>query len=137
MYPSHLRPPRSTDAALCRRCQNGDSADAVILPLHGTGRRNGPYRLVMLSATTSRLRLSLFPDGSSTSISVSNLVNRRFRVPDVYCISSSAQCNEAANKAMPLIFMKRLSSQDLSKSVFNHLYRDLVRPHLEFGMRAC
>ncbi len=50
--------------------------------------------------------------------------------------SSSAQCTEAANKARRLIFMIRITFQDLSKSTFIPLYGALVRPHLEYGMPA-
>ncbi len=50
--------------------------------------------------------------------------------------SPSAQCHEAANKAI-MIFMIRFSFQDLSKSAFIPLYGALVRPHLEYGMPAC
>ncbi len=51
--------------------------------------------------------------------------------------SPSAQCTEAANKAKRVIFMKRRSFQDLSKSTFIPLHGALVRPHLEYGMPAC
>ncbi len=51
--------------------------------------------------------------------------------------SPSAQCTEAANKAMRLIFMIRRSFQDLLKSATIPLYGALGRPQLEYSMPVC
>ncbi len=73
------------------------------------------------------LRLSFFPYGSGTPITVSKLV-KDLGVQADNMVSPSAQCTEAANKAGRLIFMIRRSFQDLSKSAFIPLYGASVCP---------
>ncbi len=60
------------------------------------------------------LRLSFFPDGSGTPITVSKLV-KDLGVQTDNMVSPSAQCTEATNKASRLIFIIRHTFQDLSK----------------------
>ncbi len=82
------------------------------------------------------LRLSFFPDGSGTPITVSKLV-KDVGVQADNMFFPSAQYTKAASKARRLIFMIRRSFQGLSKSAFIPLYGALVRSHLEYGMPAC
>ncbi len=60
--------------------------------------------------------------GSGTQIPVSKLVKDLGVQTDNNMFSPSAQYIEAANKARQLIFMKRRSFQNLSKSAFIPLY---------------
>ncbi len=83
------------------------------------------------------LRLSFFPNGSGITIPVSKLVKDLVIQTDNMFFFSPAQCTEAVNKARLLIFTIRRSLQDLSKTAFISLYGALVRPHLEYGMKAC
>ncbi len=95
-----------------------------------------PINPTKFSYLTIGARLSFFSDGSGTSIAVSTLV-KDLGVQTDNMFSPSAQCTEAANKARRLIFMIRLSFQDLSTSAFIPLYGALVRPHLQYGVSAC
>ncbi len=67
------------------------------------------------------LRLSFFPDGSGTPIPVSTLV-KDLGVQTDNMFSPSVRCNEAANEARRLIFIIRLSFENLSKSAFIRFY---------------
>ncbi len=72
-----------------------------------------------------------FPDGSGTTISISEFV-KDIGVQTNIMFPLSAKCTKAANKARRLIFMIRRSFQDLSRLGFIPLY-----PHLEYGVPTC
>ncbi len=130
---------------LLSACQNGDSVD----PKHEHSQFSywdwskkwdlpiNPTKCNYLTIGREvPLRLSFFPDGSGTTISVSQLV-KDLGIQTDNMFFPPAQCTEAVNKASRLIFTIRRSLQDLLKSAFISLYGALVRPHLEYGMPAC
>ncbi len=91
---------------------------------------------MQLSQNRTRSSSEFFFLDPPTSIPVSYYL-KDLGVQTDNMFSPSDQCTEDANKVRLLIFMIRLSLQDLLKLAFIPLYEALVRPHLECGMLAC
>ncbi len=61
---------------------------------------------------------------------------RDLGVPLDTTFTASANCMEAANTAMRLLFLVRRSFCELSKTALTPLYCALVQPHLEYAMES-